>query len=267
MAVETVPFVLTPGPSVWGPRVALPSLGRIRKLLLSPLTHGFRIFHFVLRVGVFSADALVFRGRLFFVRPWRWGRFASFLFRQTPRILVCMPFDALPSERVYQCIIKPMIRLCFGVNCVRISHPVDGDWREALRDHLLRSHVVIFDHSFGRDTVETEWTYLTTIQARTDPTQRGLVRICYRPDGPAGPITTANQDHPDIALTSQSAEEFGGTPVPFTFDDPLVEFAGEFYRRMVHALKAAGFQQGLVDSWVLYPEGSSCRCATKRALG
>jgi hypothetical protein len=107
MAVETVPFVLTPGPSVWGPRVALPSLGRIRKLLLSPLTHGFRIFHFVLRVGVFSADALVFRGRLFFVRPWRWGRFASFLFRQTPRVLVCMPFDALPSERVYQCIAGP----------------------------------------------------------------------------------------------------------------------------------------------------------------
>ena len=213
---------------------------RVQRFCILPL----RALYFVLRLPIIVLVAFFLESRYAERRDppsWIIRRILKIAYRNTPRVLVCMPFKEEQSETAYQQVVRPLITKHFGGTCVRFSHPVvDGDWPRALRRALLSHTIVVFDLSFRNKNVELERRYY-------DSMLRSIGDLEHR--------------HIDLRCVEQPPEgrfrdgKALGTSVLHYNDDliGLMDLADRFRDRMQSCLLALRFQRGIVNPWILYP--------------
>ncbi len=210
---------------------------RLKRACLFPL----KMCDFVLRVPV-HVVALFLQLRHADRRdppswPLRWIMRAST--RTKPRILVCMPFRVEPCENAYRYVVQPLVERHLGGKCVRFSHPIDGDWRVALRRELLHSTIVVFDMSFHNQNVDLERRYYASIVRSIGLFERKFIEIMYV------------EQHDGGFMDGKSI--VGGV---IHYNDDLIglmDLADHLRQEMESNLADLRFQRGIVHPWVLFP--------------
>jgi len=223
-----------------------------RRVLIFPLRLVFYMGLKSLRFVVIGIDAIILKGRLLTRAPWRLGIVARFLFRQTPKVLVCMPFGDPACESMYRHILKPIVKWHLGGKCVRISHPVPGDWRESLRESMLFTHVTVFDLSLCNENVLLEKSYHDELM-KTFSLEKRMVCISYDwNENYLGLMERGLR----IPWSRKEFEKQCGHEIVFYeyFTSPIGPFADALQRRLEEALEGIGFQRGFFDPWVVYPK-------------
>lgn len=166
----------------------------------------------------------------------------GWLFRQTPSVLVCMPFHSEQPEIAYRLVVKPLVERFFGGKCVRLTHPTVGDWRRDLRRELLYSHLAVFDLSFDNESVRLEKEYYDAFAKAT--VEKRYICISYMWDRPPL-IGERRLPRPKVSADCLYYD---------CSDDDLIDFAEQLTQRMRSELVSIGFRKGIMDPWVIYPQ-------------
>lgn len=169
-------------------------------------------------------------------------RKGGWLLRQTPKILVCMPFDVEAAEITYQLVLRPLIRRFFGGKCIRCKHRTLGDWRKEVRKQMLYCHLTIFDLSFDNQNVQTEKRYFDQLEEHFY--EKSQISIHYIYDRPS-PNPERQVFYPTVAHESLAYD---------CTDADFRDLAAALRERVESELSRIGFKKGRVDPWVVYPQ-------------
>ena len=216
--------------------VTLPPIrALIYRILISPLRLLFYIFMWLCRVLLLGSRVFKFHKLAIVCPSDRGARWSRFIFRQRPRVLVCMPFNVHAANLAYRKVIKPIVENRLGGKCVRLSYPVYGNWRARLRLHMLYSHITIIDVSLGNPNVADEREYFRILNHN----------LAVKKDN----VLVSFDDDLDDDLDLEAKEKVIGYHHSF-----LSSFTEDFQSHIESVLQNLGFRRGFFDPWVLYPK-------------